>query len=85
MSELDAASPKTARTVRSRYGRRAVCAGFVQALAHWPPYLAHVAVEIVPLFRRDDVVEICSQIVTRIDAVVPPLAEELSANRCRST
>ncbi|MDP7391816.1 MAG: hypothetical protein QGH07_08240 [Alphaproteobacteria bacterium] len=53
--------------------------GLYRLLAHWPPYLAHVAVEIVPLFRRDDVVEICSQIVTRIDSVVPPLAKDLSA------
>ena len=51
--------------------------GLYRLLAHWPPYLAHVAVEIVPLFWRDDVVEICSQIVTRIDSVVPPLAEDL--------
>ena len=64
-----------ARIVRGRYGWCAFRAGFVRLLAHWPPYLAHVAVEIVPLFRRDDVVEICSQIVTRIDSVVPPLAE----------
>ena len=52
--------------------------GLYRLLAHWPQYLAHVAVEITPLFRRDDIIEICSQIVARIDAVVPPLAEALS-------
>ena len=50
-------------------------AGFVQAARALAAYLAHVAVAITPLFRRDDIVEICSQIVSRIDAVVPPLAE----------
>jgi len=53
--------------------------GLYRLLAHWPQYLAHVAVEVIPLFRRDDDVEICAQIVSRIDAVVPPLAEKLSA------
>ena len=33
--------------------------GLYRLLAHWPPYFAHVAVEIVPLLRCDDVVEIC--------------------------
>lgn len=53
--------------------------GLFRLLAHWPQYLAHVAVEVIPLFRREDVVEIFAQIVSRIDAVVPPLAEKLSA------
>ena len=54
--------------------------GLCRLLAHWPPYLAYVAVEIVPLFRRDEVVKICSQIVTRIDSVVSLLAKDLSAS-----
>ena len=53
--------------------------GLYRLLAHWPQYLAHVAVEIVPLLQRDDVVSICSQIVSRIDSVVPLLAGGLSA------
>ena len=53
--------------------------GLYRLLAHWPLYLAHVAVAIGPLFKREDIVEICFQVVARIDAVVPPLAEDLSA------
>ena len=53
--------------------------GLYRLLAHWPHYLAHVTVAIGPLFKREDIVEICSQVVARIDAVVPPLAEDLSA------
>ena len=49
------------------------------ALARWPQYLAHIAVEIGPLLRCPDVVDICSEIVARIDALVPLLAEDLSA------
>ena len=40
---------------------------------------ATFAVAIGPLFKREDIVDICSQVVARIDAVVPPLAEGLSA------
>ena len=53
--------------------------GLYRLLAHWPHYLVHVAVAIGPLFKREDIVDICSQVVARIDAVVPPLAEGLSA------
>ena len=53
--------------------------GLYQLLARWPQYLAHIAVEIGPLFKCPDVVEICSEIVARVDAVVPPLVEGLSA------
>ena len=53
--------------------------GLYRLLAHWPSYLAHVAVAIGPLFKRDDIVGICSEIVSWIDSVVPPLTEGLSA------
>ena len=53
--------------------------GLYRLLARWPQYLAHIAVEIGPLFKCPDVVEICSEIVARVDAVVPPLVEGLSA------
>lgn len=53
--------------------------GLYRLLAHWPGYLAHVAVEILPLFRRSDVLATCHDIVERIDTVVPPLSHDLRA------
>jgi hypothetical protein len=43
-------------------------------------YLAHVAVEIHPLFQRPDILATCHDIVARIDAVVPPLSRGLTAS-----
>ena len=53
--------------------------GLCRLLAHWPQYLAHVAVDIIPLFQCDGVVDLCSQVVSRVDLVVPPLADGLAA------
>ena len=53
--------------------------GLYRLLAHWPGYLAHVATEILPLFAHDDVLSVCTEIVTRIDGIVPPLCEGLAA------
>ncbi len=53
--------------------------GLYRLLAHWPGYLAHVAVDILPLFRRPDILATCHDIVQRIDAVVPPLSRGLTA------
>jgi hypothetical protein len=53
--------------------------GLYRLLAHWPGYLAHVAVEILPLFQRPDIMAICHEIVERIDAVVPPFTRGLTA------
>ena len=53
--------------------------GLYRLLAHWPGYLAHVAVEILPLFQRPDILATCHEIVERIDAVVPPLSRGLTA------
>lgn len=53
--------------------------GLYRLLAHWPGYLAHVAVEILPLFQRPDVLATCHDIVERIDAVVPTLSRDLTA------
>jgi hypothetical protein len=53
--------------------------GLYRLLVHWPGYLAHVAVEILPLFQRPDIMATCHEIVERIDAVVPPLARGLTA------
>jgi hypothetical protein len=54
--------------------------GLYRLLAHWPGYLAHVAVEILPLFQRPDILATCHDIVERIDAVVPPLSRSLKAS-----
>jgi hypothetical protein len=54
--------------------------GLYRLLAHWPGYLAHVAVEIHPLFQRPDILATCHDIVARIDAVVPPLSRGLTAS-----
>ena len=53
--------------------------GLYRLLAHWPGYLAHVAVDILPLFQRSDILVTCHDIVQRIDAVVPPLSRGLTA------
>lgn len=53
--------------------------GLYRLLAHWPGYLAHVAVEILPLFQRLDILATCHDVVARIDAVVPPLTRGLTA------
>ena len=52
------------------YGARLV-PGLFRLLTHWPAYLAHVAVELLPLFERPDFVKICHDIVHRIDYVMP--------------
>ena len=71
--------PGIAGIFRGRYGWGAFRAGLVSALGALAVYLAHVAVAIGPLFKRDDIVGICSEIVSWIDSVVPPLTEGLSA------
>jgi hypothetical protein len=53
--------------------------GLYRLLAHWPGYLAHVAVEILPLFQRPDILATCHEVVERIDAVVPLLSRGLSS------
>jgi hypothetical protein len=53
--------------------------GLYRLLAHWPGYLGHVAVEILPLFQRPDIMATCHEIAKRIDAVVPPLTRVLIA------
>ena len=53
--------------------------GLYRLLAHWPGYLAHVAVEILPLFQRPDILATCHDVVERIDAVVPSLSRGLRA------
>lgn len=53
--------------------------GLYRLLAQWPGYLAHVAVELIPLFDRPDIQTICRDIIQRIDDIVPPLTEGLRA------
>ena len=53
--------------------------GLYRLLAHWPAYVAHVAVELQPLFSRPDIIEACRDIVERIDAIGPALTESLVA------
>lgn len=53
--------------------------GLYRLLAHWPAYLAHVAVELLPLFKDPDIVEICHKVVRRIDEIMPIVIEGLVA------
>ena len=53
--------------------------GLYRLLAHWPGYLAHVAVDILPLLQRPEILATCHDIVQKIDAVVPPLSRGLTA------
>ncbi len=53
--------------------------GLYRLLAHWPAYVAHVAVELQPLFARPDIIDVCRNIVGRIDAIGPALTEGLVA------
>ena len=53
--------------------------GLYRLLAHWLAYLAHVAVELLPLFKDPDIVEICHKVVRRIDEVMPIVIEGLVA------
>tara|TARA_B100001123_G_scaffold102235_1_gene118274 strand:+ start:71 stop:901 length:831 start_codon:yes stop_codon:yes gene_type:complete len=62
-------------------GGKAFVPGLFRLLAHWPSYLAHVAVELTPLFNHHDIIAVCSDIVARIDTIGPALAEELVARK----
>ena len=53
--------------------------GLYRLLAHWPVYVAHVAVELQPLFGRPDIVDACRNIVDRFDAIGLVLTEGLVA------
>ena len=53
--------------------------GLYRLLAHWPAYVAHVAVELIPLFTRPEIVDVCRDIVGRIDTIGPALTEGLVA------
>ena len=59
--------------------------GLYRLLAHWPSYLAHVAVAIGPLFKRDDIVGICSEIVSWIDRSCRPSPRACRRGRRLST
>lgn len=53
--------------------------GLYRLLANWPAYLAHVAVEILPLFDQPNIRTTCRDVVDRIDRIVPPLATDIVA------
>jgi len=53
--------------------------GLYRFLAHWPAYLAHVAVELLPLFGRSDIVDSCHDVVRRVDEMMPTVTEGLVA------
>ena len=53
--------------------------GLYRLLAHWPAYVAHVAVELKPLFTRPEIVDVCRDVVGRIDTIGPALTEGLVA------
>ncbi|MEL0019712.1 MAG: hypothetical protein VW709_07535 [Rickettsiales bacterium] len=53
--------------------------GLYRLLAHWPAYLAHVAVDLIPLFEREDIKRTCYDVVARIDQIVPALVSGISA------
>lgn len=53
--------------------------GLYRLLANWPAYLAHVAVDILPLFGSAAIRHACTDIECRIDGIVPPFVERLMA------
>ena len=54
--------------------------GLYRLLANWPAYLAHLAVELLPLFDDPRIRALCREVEGRIDYIIPPLAASLSAS-----
>ena len=53
--------------------------GLYRLLAHWSAYLGHVAVELLPLLERPDIVQTGHDIVRRIDDVMPIIIDGIVA------
>lgn len=60
-------------------GGAAFVPGLYRLLAYWPPYLAHVATELLPLFPAPKVTAACGEVEARIDAIIPGFTVDLAA------